>query len=68
MQQVGEAKLDRLFCATAILAILEEPPRLDAGTTPAAAWRAESAIEVNRIRFPGWRRFADHSYKDARNQ
>jgi len=31
MQQVGEAKRDRLFCATAILAILEEPTRLDAG-------------------------------------
>lgn len=28
MQQVGEAKRDRLFCATAILAILEEPTRL----------------------------------------
>ena len=29
MQQVGEAKRDRLFCATEILAILEEPTRLD---------------------------------------
>lgn len=33
MQQVGEAKRDRLFCATAILAILEEPTRLDERTT-----------------------------------
>lgn len=31
MQQVGEAKRDRLFCATAILAILEEPTQLDGG-------------------------------------
>lgn len=31
MQQVGEAKRDRLFCATEILAVLEEPTRLDAG-------------------------------------
>jgi ribosomal protein S25 len=30
VQQVGEAKRDRLFCATEILAILEEPTRLDA--------------------------------------
>lgn len=30
MQQVGEAKRDRLFCATEILAVLEEPTRLDA--------------------------------------
>ncbi len=33
MQQVGEAKRDRLFCATAILTILEEPTRLDERTT-----------------------------------
>lgn len=29
MQQVGDAKRDRLFCATEILTILEEPARLD---------------------------------------
>jgi len=29
VQQVGEAKRDRLFCATEILEILEEPTRLD---------------------------------------
>ena len=29
MQQVGEARRDRLFCATAILGILEEPTPLD---------------------------------------
>ncbi|MCP5060467.1 MAG: Fic family protein [bacterium] len=30
MQQVGEAKRNRIFCATEILAVLEEPTRLDA--------------------------------------
>jgi len=33
MQQVGEAKRNRLFCATTILAILEEPTRLDERAT-----------------------------------
>lgn len=28
MQQVGEAKRDRLFCAVDLLAILEEPTRV----------------------------------------
>jgi Fic family protein len=31
MQQIGDARRDRLFCATEILAILEEPTRLDRG-------------------------------------
>jgi Fic family protein len=30
MQQMGEAKRDRVFCAAEILAILDEPTRLDA--------------------------------------
>ena len=29
VQQIGEAKRDRLFCAGEILAILEEPTRLE---------------------------------------
>lgn len=33
VQQVGKAKRDRLFCATEILAILEEPTRLDTDLT-----------------------------------
>ena len=28
MKQIGEARRDRVFCAQALLDILEEPPRL----------------------------------------
>jgi len=34
MQQMGAAKRDRLFCATEILEVLEEPTQLDLGPSP----------------------------------
>ena len=40
---VGEAKRNRVYCARAILEILEEPPRLD-GSRPRRRGRRESAL------------------------